>query len=55
MHYIGCKNYEPNAASKTMTYNKAGVTALAVGSNKTLLGKGSNAGMYVWISSAIYL
>ncbi|KIY72357.1 polysaccharide lyase family 1 protein [Cylindrobasidium torrendii FP15055 ss-10] len=40
-----CENYESGAATTTVTYNKAGVTPLKVGSNKTILGSGSNAGI----------
>ncbi|TEB33083.1 pectate lyase [Coprinellus micaceus] len=40
-----CSNYYPNAAKTTVTYNKAGLNPLKVGSNKTLLGKGSNGGI----------
>ncbi|KAG9081818.1 hypothetical protein FRC06_005377, partial [Ceratobasidium sp. 370] len=36
-----CEHYEPNAAMTTVTYKKAGVSAILVGSNKTLLGKGT--------------
>ncbi|KAB5588372.1 hypothetical protein CTheo_8185 [Ceratobasidium theobromae] len=36
-----CEHYEPNAATTTVTYKKAGVSAIKVASNKTLLGKGS--------------
>lgn len=36
-----CEHYEPNAAMTTVTYKKAGTSAIAVGSNKTLLGKGT--------------
>lgn len=38
----GCSSdYE----TTSITYDKAGTTALQVGSNKTLMGKGSNAGL----------
>ncbi|KAF8159851.1 pectin lyase fold/virulence factor [Crassisporium funariophilum] len=40
-----CDNYQPSAAKTTVTYNKAGTTPLKVGSNKTLLGKGSAGGI----------
>ncbi|CCO27091.1 hypothetical protein BN14_01125 [Rhizoctonia solani AG-1 IB] len=36
-----CEHYEPNAAMTTVTYKKAGTTAIKVASNKTLLGKGT--------------
>ncbi|CAE6397602.1 unnamed protein product [Rhizoctonia solani] len=40
-----CDNYYPSAAKSTVTYKKAGVSAITVGSNKTLLGKGSAGGI----------
>ncbi|KAF9001399.1 pectin lyase-like protein [Hymenopellis radicata] len=40
-----CENYEADAATGTATYYTAGLTPLKVASNKTLLGKGSNAGI----------
>ncbi|KAG8989617.1 hypothetical protein FRB94_014176 [Tulasnella sp. JGI-2019a] len=40
-----CENYEPNAAKATVTYDAAGLSPIYVGRNKTLLGKGSNAGI----------
>ncbi|KAH8809470.1 putative pectin lyase D [Flagelloscypha sp. PMI_526] len=40
-----CENYEPSAATTTVTYYAAGPNPLKVASNKTLLGKGSNAGI----------
>ncbi|KAJ7574373.1 putative pectin lyase precursor [Mycena floridula] len=40
-----CENDEPSAATTTVTYNTAGTTPLKVASNKTLLGKGANAGL----------
>ncbi|KAF8159857.1 pectate lyase [Crassisporium funariophilum] len=40
-----CENYEAGAAKTTVTYNVAGTTPLKVGSNKTLLGKGSSGGI----------
>lgn len=43
----GCENYQPDAATSTVTYDSAGPSPLVVGSNKTLLGSGSNGGMYV--------
>ncbi|CAE6463197.1 unnamed protein product [Rhizoctonia solani] len=36
-----CDNDQPDAATTTVTYNKAGVSGISVGSNKTLLGKGT--------------
>ncbi|KAF8750328.1 Pectate lyase [Rhizoctonia solani] len=36
-----CDNDQPNAATTTVTYNKAGISGISVGSNKTLLGKGT--------------
>jgi len=48
----GCESQEAGAATTTVTYNAAGTNPLKVASNKTLLGKGSNAGMCVcapWI------
>ena len=42
---LGCENYEPSAAKTTVTYDNAGLNPLKVGSNKTLLGKGSSAGI----------
>ncbi|KEP55804.1 pectin lyase [Rhizoctonia solani 123E] len=36
-----CEHYEPNASMTTVTYKKAGTTAIKVASNKTLLGKGT--------------
>lgn len=41
----GCENYEPDATKTTVTYDNAGLNPLQVGSNKTLLGKGSSAGI----------
>jgi len=35
-----CEDYEPSAATTTITYDAAGPTPIQVGSNKTLLGKG---------------
>ncbi|KAJ7114075.1 pectin lyase fold/virulence factor [Mycena epipterygia] len=40
-----CENYESSAAKSTATYYTAGTTPLVVGSNKTLLGKGSAGGI----------
>ncbi|KAF9530574.1 putative pectin lyase D [Crepidotus variabilis] len=40
-----CENYEAGAAKTTVTYKKAGITPIAVGSNKTLLGKGKAGGI----------
>ncbi|KAF6754575.1 pectate lyase [Ephemerocybe angulata] len=40
-----CTTEYPSASTTTVTYNTAGLTPLKVGSNKTLLGKGSNAGI----------
>ncbi|KAG9010477.1 hypothetical protein FRB94_010440 [Tulasnella sp. JGI-2019a] len=40
-----CENYEPSAATTSITYDAAGLSPIYVGSNKTLLGKGSNAGI----------
>ncbi|VDB95603.1 unnamed protein product [Peniophora sp. CBMAI 1063] len=40
-----CENYEPSASKTTVTYDNAGLNPLKVGSNKTLLGKGSSAGI----------
>ena len=42
---LGCENYEPNASKTTVTYDNAGLNPLKVGSNKTLLGKGSSGGI----------
>ncbi|KAF8900942.1 pectin lyase-like protein [Mucidula mucida] len=42
---VRCENYESGAATGTATYYTAGLTPLKVGSNKTLLGKGSNVGI----------
>ncbi|KAJ1302264.1 hypothetical protein OPQ81_001083 [Rhizoctonia solani] len=36
-----CDNDQPDAATTTVTYNKAGISGISVGSNKTLLGKGT--------------
>ncbi|EUC55303.1 pectin lyase, partial [Rhizoctonia solani AG-3 Rhs1AP] len=36
-----CDNDQPDAVTTTVTYNKAGVSGISVGSNKTLLGKGT--------------
>lgn len=36
-----CDNYQPNAAKVSVTYDKAGVSAITVGSNKSLVGVGS--------------
>ncbi|KAH7332777.1 putative pectin lyase D [Rhizoctonia solani] len=36
-----CDNDQPSAATTTITYNKAGISGISVGSNKTLLGKGT--------------
>ncbi|KAH6916374.1 pectate lyase [Coprinopsis sp. MPI-PUGE-AT-0042] len=40
-----CSREQPNAGKTTVTYSVAGTNPLKVGSNKTLLGKGSNAGI----------
>lgn len=40
-----CSREQPKAATTTITYNKAGIIPLKVGNNKTLLGKGNNAGI----------
>ncbi|KAJ7483346.1 pectate lyase [Mycena latifolia] len=40
-----CENYEPSASKSTATYNVAGTKPLVVGSNKTLLGKGTSGGL----------
>ncbi|QRV79560.1 pectate lyase [Ceratobasidium sp. AG-Ba] len=40
-----CGSQYPNAAKSTVTYKKAGVSAITVNSNKTLLGKGSAGGI----------
>ncbi|KAF8998431.1 pectin lyase-like protein [Hymenopellis radicata] len=40
-----CEKYESDAATGTATYDNAALKPLTVGSNKTLLGKGSNAGI----------
>ncbi|CEL60944.1 pectate lyase, putative [Rhizoctonia solani AG-1 IB] len=40
-----CDNYYPSASKSTVTYKKAGVSAITVGSNKTLLGKGTAGGI----------
>ncbi|KAF8608769.1 putative pectin lyase precursor [Ceratobasidium sp. AG-I] len=40
-----CESQYPNAATSTVTYKKAGVSAITVASNKTLLGKGSAGGI----------
>ncbi|KAJ1304539.1 hypothetical protein OPQ81_005680 [Rhizoctonia solani] len=40
-----CEHYEPNAAMTTVTYKKAGTSAIKVASNKTLLGKGTAGGI----------
>ncbi|CAE6517929.1 unnamed protein product [Rhizoctonia solani] len=40
-----CDNYYPSATKSTVTYKKAAVSAITVGSNKTLLGKGSAGGI----------
>ncbi|KAG8875922.1 hypothetical protein FRB97_004628 [Tulasnella sp. 331] len=40
-----CENYEPSATKTTITYNSGGMAPITVGSNKTLLGKGSSAGI----------
>lgn len=36
-----CENYEPKAATTTVTYDNAGVLGITVGSNKSLVGKNS--------------
>ncbi|EUC64278.1 pectin lyase [Rhizoctonia solani AG-3 Rhs1AP] len=36
-----CEEHEPNAEKISVTYDKAGTTSILVGSNKTLLGKGT--------------
>ncbi|CAE6482269.1 unnamed protein product [Rhizoctonia solani] len=36
-----CDTEQPSAATTTITYNKAGISGISVGSNKTLLGKGT--------------
>ncbi|CAE6336377.1 unnamed protein product [Rhizoctonia solani] len=36
-----CDNDQPDAATTTVTYYKAGISGISVGSNKTLLGKGT--------------
>ncbi|KAF9022749.1 pectin lyase-like protein [Hymenopellis radicata] len=40
-----CEKYESGAETRTATYDNAALKPLTVGSNKTLLGKGSNAGI----------
>ncbi|KIY63805.1 polysaccharide lyase family 1 protein [Cylindrobasidium torrendii FP15055 ss-10] len=40
-----CENYQPDATTSTVTYDSAGPSPLVVGSNKTLLGSGSNGGI----------
>ncbi|EUC64277.1 pectin lyase [Rhizoctonia solani AG-3 Rhs1AP] len=40
-----CDNYYPSATKTTVTYKQAAVNAITVGSNKTLLGKGSAGGI----------
>ncbi|KAB5596015.1 Pectin lyase [Ceratobasidium theobromae] len=40
-----CDNYYPSATKSTVTYYQAGINAITVGSNKTLLGKGSAGGI----------
>ncbi|KAG9106145.1 hypothetical protein FRC07_008941, partial [Ceratobasidium sp. 392] len=40
-----CESQYPSAAKSTVTYKKAGVSAITVNSNKTLLGKGSAGGI----------
>ncbi|KAG9104341.1 hypothetical protein FRC06_003387 [Ceratobasidium sp. 370] len=42
-----CSSAVPTAPKSTATYNKAGLIGITVGSNKTLLGKGSSGGMQV--------
>ncbi|KAB5589743.1 hypothetical protein CTheo_6817 [Ceratobasidium theobromae] len=36
-----CEREQPNAETTTVTYNTAGISGISVGSNKTLLGKGT--------------
>ncbi|CAG8025610.1 unnamed protein product [Penicillium salamii] len=36
-----CTNYQPDAATTSVTYNKAGMLGITVGSNKSLIGEGS--------------
>lgn len=36
-----CENYQPDAATTTVTYDNAGVLGITVGSNKSLVGKNS--------------
>ncbi|KAG9251431.1 pectin lyase 2 [Emericellopsis atlantica] len=36
-----CGNYQPNAPKTTITYDKAGMLGITVGSNKSLVGQGS--------------
>jgi len=40
-----CENYEAGAATTSITYNSGGLSPITVGSNKTLLGKGSSGGI----------
>jgi len=37
-----CENYEPDAPSTTITYDKAGVLGMTVASDKTIIGEGSS-------------
>jgi len=49
----GCNHYEPNAPKTSITYDQAGTSPLTVASNKSLLGKGRNGGMYDSLPSPI--
>ncbi|KAJ5479052.1 hypothetical protein N7530_004561 [Penicillium desertorum] len=37
-----CTNYQPDAATTSVTYNKAGMLGITVGSNKSLIGEGTS-------------
>nr|AFS18475.1 PL1 [Penicillium digitatum] len=37
-----CHNYEPNAATTTVTYKNAGMLGINIGSNKSLIGEGTS-------------